>query len=115
MQRPELPPPPKRPSHSPIFRTRAEVEGWAREWDWKEKVAAALQQRKPGRPRVGASGLCVTAHRMRIHEDYDNEDVARQLYPELYALSPTEARRKSSDAASKGRGYCPDCGKKPPS
>lgn len=76
-------------------------------------AAVMSAKRKGGRPRSNVNGLCLAAHRMRVHEGQDNEDVARVLYADLYHRSRPEALKHASDAASKGRPYCPDCGINP--
>ncbi len=79
----------------------------------EQVTAAGTQRRKPGRPAdSGGQGKCATAHRMRQHEGFDNEDVARELYGSIYAAGRggrTEALRKASQAASKGNQSCPQC------
>ena len=69
-----------------------------------------MQHPKRGRPRASRASLVLRAHWMREHEGYDNRDVASALYPNP---SQPEALRLASDAASKGRRYCEECGIKP--
>jgi len=101
----------------------AEADRWVPVSGWRledlrrarDLTAMLAAKRKGGRPRGDANGRCLRAHQMRVHEQLDNDDVARELYSDLYARNPAEARHRASDAASKGCHSCPACRKNPPS
>ncbi len=88
------------------------VRAWV-DGRWVPASLWDLQQAKkePGRPRSGANGKLARAHKMREHENYENRDVAKTVYKELFAVSPAEALVRASQAASKGRPSCAECGK----
>lgn len=77
-----------------------------------EKVKGRVPEPgKPGRPRTVETGkaLIAQAHRRRTHEGRDADEVARELYPNLYHESPPQARKRVYDADYTGKQQCPDC------
>jgi hypothetical protein len=78
-----------------------------------EFAVALAAKRAGGRPKSDADSLCLRAHWLRVHEEWDIDEIAQELHSQEFKDEPTRARRKTSNEAYAGRRYCPECLKNP--